>query len=91
VNQYTGATTKSEEKKDASAEKELAHLKKVLKTIEKQKAAPKVEDYEISSVIPNKVKVELLVTHSGKTYQLPVKDGMKVTYERKNAPGKLTF
>lgn len=91
VNQYTGATTKSEEKKDASAEKELAHLKKVLKTIEKQKAAPKVENYEISSVIPNKVKVELLVTHSGKTYQLPVKDGMKVIYERKNAPGKLTF
>ena len=56
-----------------------------------KQVSQEVKEYEISSVKVHTVKIQLIVKHNDKYYELPVKDGMKVTWERKNAPGKLTF
>jgi len=93
VNQYitsTDGTSTSDTAKSSAAE--LAYLKQVLARVKKQNTqTAAVQSYEISSVKPNKVDVSLIATHSGKKYDLPVKDGMRAVFERKNAPGKLTF
>lgn len=83
--------TGSGKKKDSA--EELKYLRKVLAQQEKldKKVSQEVKEYEISSVKVHTVKIQLIVKHNDKIYELPVKDGMKVTWERKNAPGKLTF
>lgn len=72
--------------------KELKYLKQVLAKTSKpsQKIDPKT--YEISSISPNNnFKTTLIFSHNKKLYELPVESGMKVTWERKNTPGKLEF
>ncbi len=88
----TSSGTKKDGKKKDSAE-ELKYLKQVLAQQEKldKKVSQEVKEYEISSVKVHTVKIQLIVKHNDKYYELPVKDGMKVVWERKNAPGKLTF
>ena len=83
----------NEKKKNQSAKKELKALKEYLnKTKKESKTSEKVECFEIKSVNPhNKVNIDLMVYHKKKYYALPAKDGMSVTWQRKNTPGKLTF
>ena len=83
----------NEKKKNQSAKKELKALKEYLnKTKKESKTSEKVECFEIKSVNPhNKVNIDLMVYHKKKYYALPEKDGMSVTWQRKNTPGKLTF
>lgn len=83
----------SEEKSGKSARQELDYLKKALeKTKSSSGKAKAIETFTIKSIKPNnKVKVTLLVHHKKEYYEIPVKDGMKVEWERKNTPGKLTF
>ncbi len=100
VSQYIGndsqsassSDSKSEQKKK-NAEEELKYLKQVLALQEQldKQSNQEVKEYEISSVKIHKVEVQLIVQHNGKYYDMPVQDGMKVVWERKNAPGKLTF
>lgn len=56
-----------------------------------EKKEQKVQEYEISSVKVPDADLSLLAVHKDKIYSLPVLEGLKVTWERKNAPGKLTF
>lgn len=74
-----------------SASQELAFLKKVLK--KNQTSIPKsTENYMIESVNPDKkVDILLFFTHNKKRYEIPAKEDLKVTWERKGSPGKLEF
>lgn len=72
--------------------KELKYLKQVLAKTSKPSNTIDPNTYEISSVSPNNnIKVTLTFSHNKKIYDLPVESGMKVTWERKNTPGKLEF
>lgn len=86
-------TDKKDKKKKKEGKDELAYLKKALKKAKQDSTAPlKETSFTIQSVNPrNKVEIELLVKHNKKFYDTPAADGMKVTWERKDTPGKLTF
>lgn len=75
----------------SSGASELSYLKKVLKKNESD--VPKdVKNFTISSINPtNDLDVLLFFTHAKKRWEIPVKDGMNVTWERKGSPGKLDF
>lgn len=73
-----------------TSNEELAYLKKILK---KKKAAV---DLSVSGDIvgTNKLlqcNVQVLIKNGKNLFTIPVKDGMKVIWERKGTPGKLTF
>lgn len=70
---------------------EITFLKKILK--KNEVTTPKsVSNYTIESVNPNtKLDILLFFTHNKKRYEIPVKNDMKVTWERKGTPGKLEF
>ncbi len=68
---------------------ELAYLRKILQK-KKAPAAPinlkKIETNRLPAA-----KVRVIVNNGKKKFAVPVKDGMKITWERKEMPGKLTF
>lgn len=91
VSSSGGSSKGTKEKK--STRQEIEYLKKALKKAEGSSGkAREIKTVTIKSIQPNnKVEVTLLVHHRKKYYEVPVKDGMKVEWERKNTPGKLTF
>lgn len=76
-------------KSSKSKKTELAYLRKVL---EKKKTTP--ENIEATVEDTNKLpngEVVVMVQNGKKFFEVPVKEGMKITWERKGTPGKLTF
>lgn len=86
----SGSTGSSTEKN--SGKKELAYLKKVLKRQEnkKKKSANIKADVKETGKLPNGI-VTVTVKNGKKRHTVPVKEGMKITWERSGTPGKLTF
>ena len=75
-------------------EKELDYLRKVLAKTSKPTVTNKTSNntYEIKSVSRNNnIKLDLILSHNKKLYGLPLEEGLTVTWERKNAPGRLEF
>lgn len=71
-----------------SEKNELQHLQNVLKKV---KPAADIEATEKETNRTGSADVSVVVFNGKKTFTLPVKDGMKIVWERKGAPGKLTF
>nr|DAJ73970.1 MAG TPA: 43 kDa tail protein [Caudoviricetes sp.] len=71
-----------------SEKNELQHLQNVLKKV---KPAADIEATEKEINRTGSADVSVVVFNGKKTFTLPVKDGMKIVWERKGAPGKLTF
>lgn len=78
-----------------SGKEELKYLKQFLKTIDKKSAEVKKQtalEYEISKInYHHEVKVDLVIQNGKKLFSLPVIEGLKVVWERKNTAGKMTF
>lgn len=71
---------------------ELKYLKRVLAKTSKPSMTVAPNTYEINSIAPNNnIKTTVIFSHNKKLYELPIESGMKVTWERKNTPGKLEF
>ena len=71
---------------------ELKYLKQVLAKTSKPSMTVDPNTYEINSISPNNnIKTTVIFSHNKKLYELPIESGMKVTWERKNTPGKLEF
>lgn len=87
----SGGSSGSSGKKKAS-KKELAYLKKVLKRQEnkKKKSTNIKADAKATGKLPNGI-VTVTVKNGKKRHTVPVKEGMKITWERSGTPGKLTF
>lgn len=84
----SGGNSSSSAKK--TSKEELEYLKKILK---KKKSAV---DLSVNGTVQETNKlpdcnVEVLIQNGKKLFFIPVKDGMKITWERKGTPGKLTF
>ena len=76
-------------KSSKSKKTELAYLRKVL---DKKKPAP--QNIEATVTETNKIpngEVVAMVQNGKKFFEVPVKEGMKITWERKGLPGKMTF
>lgn len=77
------------DKKNADSETELQYLRRVLST-----KTPKVTqitgDVKKTGKLPNGI-VKVVIQNGKSRFLLPVKEGMKVVWERKGTPGKLTF
>lgn len=85
-----GSESKGSTTKKKTSKEELAYLKKVL-----DKKNP-TTDTSINAQIKETDKlpngtVQVIVKNSKKRFTVPVKDGMKLVWERKGTPGKLTF
>lgn len=93
VSSYIDSEGESGVAKKKTSKKELTELKAALNKAKKSSStAEKVTAYTIQSINPqNNIKITLQVTHRKQLYQIPVKEGVKVTWERKNTPGKLVF
>ena len=86
----TGTTTTSTKRKKSNGE-ELAYLKKVLNTLESKKQVT-IKEMDIQeSYSKANVEIKLLVDNGKDKFFPSVLDGMKLTFERKGTPGKLTF
>ncbi|MCI8409095.1 MAG: CHAP domain-containing protein [Lachnospiraceae bacterium] len=82
----TGSFSKTEKK---TSELELKYLKKILKkkkTITKEIKATVAE----TGKLPN-TTVTVTIDNGKKKFTVPVEEGMKIVWERKGMPGKLTF
>lgn len=93
VSEYIKSSGQTGVSDSKNGEQELDFLKQALQKAEKTAPVKKKEDtFTVVSVNPhNNIKVKLLVKHKKKYYDTPVSDGMKVCWERKGTPGKLTF
>lgn len=88
----SGSTSNKKKTSTYDVAKELKYLKQVLAKTSKPSVAIDPNTYEISSIAPNNnVKTTVIFSHNKKLYELPIESGMKVTWERKNTPGKLEF
>lgn len=95
----TPATSSSDNKKsnvaDTTTKEELEYLKKILAKYEKSKKSNTTTQSVTATVTGRETSknlaITLLVNHNNKFYQLPVKEGATVTWERKGTPGKLNF
>lgn len=85
----SNSTTKSSKKK--KSKNELDYLKKVLKkhknTATQSKGSATITE---TGRLPD-CEVSLIIQNGKKRFTVPVKTGMKLTWERKGVPGKLTF
>lgn len=73
-----------------SSGEELKYLKKILSKKKPMTTTIKNREVKETNQIPEG-KVDLLVTNGKKQFYVPAKDGLKVVWERKGTPGKLTF
>lgn len=91
VPKYENLNTSSGSKSSNSLSKktELAYLKKILKTKKTTPANIKADVTETGK-LPNS-EVIVMVKNGKKFFEVPVKEGMKIVWERKGTPGKLTF
>lgn len=84
----TSSSSNTGSSKKAS-ETELKYLKKVL-----QKKAGKIETVtgtvKETNALP-KGQVKVLIVNGKKKFLVPVKEGIKIVWERQSTPGKLTF
>lgn len=79
---------------NTTTKEELEYLRKILAKNEKAKKTPATQS--VTATVTGRetsknLKVTLIVNHNSKFYQLPVKEGATVTWERKGTPGKLNF
>lgn len=74
-------------KKDSKME--LKELKKVLKKTKPVSTTIKADIKETNKLPDGKVVV--MAKNASKYFQVPVEEGMKIVWERKGTPGKLTF
>jgi hypothetical protein len=90
LNSSTSSSNSSSTTKKTGKE-ELAYLKKILKNKSSTTSSTKI-DATVSETgkLPN-CNVQVIIKNSKKRFELPVKDGMKLVWERKGTPGKLTF
>lgn len=90
----TGTTPEKDNtvKKPASGKEELEYLQRVLDRHKKDASSGVKKTYEIKAIKPStNLEITLFYTHNKKRWNLPVKDGLKVTWERRGAPGKIEF
>ena len=87
LNTSTGGTTTTSSSK--SSENELAALKRLLDRKYPTEKAVKADVVETGKL--PKANVVVTVKCNKKLYEIPVKDGLKIVWERKGTPGKLTF
>ena len=78
---------------NSNVAEELEALKKLLARNEStKKTTATKETYEIESIKPNNnLKYTLFFTHDKKRWNIPVADGVKISFERKGTPGKMEF
>lgn len=80
---------------DTTTKEELEYLKKILAKYEKSKKTTTTTQSVTATVTGRETSKNLsltvLVEHDSKLYQLPIKEGATVTWERKGTPGKLNF
>lgn len=81
-------TSKSKKKKNS--ETELKYLRKVLekKKVSSVKIAGSIKE---TNKLPEGRVTVIITTRSGKQFDISVKDGLSVIWERKGTPGKATF
>lgn len=84
LNTSSGSGSSSSNKKT-----ELAYLRKILDT---KKTTPTNINADVTETgkLPNG-EVVVMVQNGKKFFEVPVKEGMKITWERKGSPGKMTF
>ena len=75
--------------KKKSSKNELKALKRILNQKDTKPKPIKGEIIETGKI--PKCDVRVRVKRGKKLYEIPVKDGMKIVWERKGTPGKLTF
>lgn len=88
LNSTTSSSTGKKALKDADTE--LSYLKKIL-----EKKKPTTYKIKKSDVVTtgklSDGKVVVMAGNGGKVFSVPVEDGMKIVWERKGTPGKLTY
>lgn len=85
-----GSSSGNRNKKKKASTEELAYLRKILEK-KKQKPAESIKlEPKKTNILP-KAEVKVIVNNGKKKFRIPVKDGLKVAWERKGTPGKLTF
>lgn len=86
LNNSSGSKSSSSSK---SKKTELAYLRKILDT---KKTTPANINADVTETgkLPNG-EVTIMVKNGKKFFEVPVKEGMKIVWERKGTPGKLTF
>lgn len=80
-------TTKQNTEKDVS--QELAQLRAILAQTDKPQQ--KLQEYQLKTVEAAALTVRVQIVHNNQRYLLAVQEGMTITWERKNTPGKLTL
>lgn len=83
-------SSSSDSTKKKTNKEELAYLKKVLEK-KKSTTSTKVDGTVTETGKLPDCNVQVIVTNSKKSFEISVKDGMKLIWERKGMPGKLTF
>lgn len=91
VPQYTNLNSSNSTSSSGSktSETELKYLKSILKKKE-EKIKPIKGSVKETNKLP-KGQIRVLITNGKKKFLIPVKEGMKIVWERKGVPGKLTF
>lgn len=94
VSGNTGGTSSSTKKPAKSSKKasetELKYLKRILEKTKTPAAKPISFHVDETESLPAGI-VTVTVNNGKKEFDIPVLDGMKVVWERKGTPGKLTF
>lgn len=86
---YTNLNSSSSGAASEASKTELKYLKSILK--KKKPVKTTIEgEIEESYDLPAG-ETEIIIQNGDNLFSLPVKDGMKVVWERKGTPGKLTF
>ncbi len=88
-NLNTTSKSPKAKKKTKNSKIEVRYLKKVLKKVKPVTVTIR-GDVKTSNKLP-KGNVTVMVQNGNKYFQVPVKEGMKITWERKGTPGQLTF
>ena len=89
LNNTSGASSGTKKKAKKSSETELKYLKKIL-----DKKKPAVESFKgtVSETgkLPNG-EVVITARNGKRFFEIPAEEGLKIVWERKGTPGKLTF
>lgn len=81
----------SKTKNNKTSKDEIAYLKKVLEKHKNVVTEPDTDGSVTETGKLPKCDVSVIVANGKKTFTVPVKDGMKLTWEIRGVPGKLTF
>lgn len=89
LNSTSGVSSGTEKSSKKSSETELKYLKKIL-----EKKKPAVESFKGAVTETGKLPdggATILAGKGKKVFEVPAEDGLKIVWERKGTPGKLTF